>query len=294
LLYIDDDFVKENILVGLNVLVIGRGNKSRAQQVENDHSLSFKRFATEVRDDGTSLVISSCNYDFIFQHLSPRNAEWSESLEFWRNEGKGNKIIGFSGGLPQEEYLSADVPCLWGCSDQSEAISGLTWNLVPQDFRGNAEDLLKLLIRRSTGVPNSMALSILCQGYLIAWACSQGHIKKGMDGISDPIKDALENMGFKEICGHKDDLAVVFENAKEKFTDEDGGVKQAKWWQVFEPKALKVIDDEREACGIQKDNFKEVLNLATSIDSGNVDGASPELVAEAYLQIKAQEKKLAS
>jgi hypothetical protein len=135
----------------------------------------------------------------------------------------------------------------------------------------------------------SMALSILCLGYLAAWASSQDYDEAALNQIiAEDNKDEIKNLlrEFQKLPDHQTMM-------KTQFINSSGGVQGSSYWKVFGSNAREVLAVEAENCGMKSDAvFTTVLKLAEKIDNDEVI-SDPMLVAKAYLEIKAQEKNLA-
>ena len=164
---------------------------------------------------------------------------------------------------------------------------------VNEIIGGRVPKALGPLLGFGAKAENILALSILCQGYLFAWACNEKLSDELLNGIKDPCKNALQAMGFDSVNDNTE-FADAIDKAIKCFNDQSGGTRLATWWQVFEAdEVCAIIKEEMESCWIKNENFRQVLTLAEKIDTDNKieDG---NLVATAYLQIKDHEKSLIS
>lgn len=256
--------------MSLRVLVVGRGDRIGIQG-SNSHNFSFRSRARS--QDGHIIEIQ--NFDFVFQHLGPANREAADAIREWQQAGFGSRTIGFSGGgLPKRWQLYGIV-----LMERIGDVVSLPWHLVPENFAGNAGDLVKLLTIES--LEFLPALAILCQGYLAV------HAKKDTC-LTDPnVKDALRQMGWSS------EMHASIVNA------EVSTVQDPAWWlEIFDiktsapaghmPKSGEknwdlFLDKIGQEWGPDKESFLRSDLIHTLRENRSL--VVPQIVAKAYLQI---------
>jgi hypothetical protein len=147
-------------------------------------------------------------------------------------------------------------------------------------------ELLSYFNESKTG--NIVALGILCQGFLVAYACSKR--RKGEHISSEFEKRALEKIGFKEFIADGENNLLI-QKISDCYNEGLGGVLNRKWWTVFEGGVRESISSELKSIGVPVEGKTHITELISRIDE-SCDIQDPELVANAYLEMIEQTKRL--
>jgi hypothetical protein len=202
--------------MSLRILVIGRGDDA-AIKVANGHQLTF---VPDAWKEYRVSYLEIDDYDFVIQHLSAANDEGPKAIAYWKTKKRGNALIGVSGGpvsLLRGVYASTGIPCIENCPFAAD-IKNLPWNQVPSDFADDAVALHRLLAAKNPCAEILIALSILCQGYLIVCAnqgsgknvpefLNQWVLERGPD-YSDRISQIQEYL-FWDVFDQKDPSNLI-------------------------------------------------------------------------------------
>ena len=227
-------------------------------------------------------VVSLDEFDFVFQHLS--NPETLQAIIDWRTQKQDLKILGFSGGKIALKPDEPNIPCLEGIGGRRSLLN-LNWGAVPSNFSGTNDELVELLQAQSKIV--LLALSVLCQGYLAAFAREEAG-----KWAPPAIEAALSLMAWST---YLDSAATgsLRENSliKPSVTEQDT-VSSPYWWQnIFVDKQIKVTSasDQIKVEGkiVQEWGSKiENCPLVELLKAIYITQAvTPRIVADAYCAI---------
>jgi len=140
----------------------------------------------------------------------------------------------------------------------------------------------------ATSGENLAALSILCQGYLVAFASSQK--LKEEDYARGPIKDALNKMGGWQFLKDESNK-IMLQKAADGYKDAPGGVLHEGWWTIFPGSISEAVSNEIISLGVAENEVKRIVALISKIQESPVI-QDPELVACAYLELSEQRNRL--
>lgn len=255
----------------LLILVVGRGE--RPEEIgPNSHRFRFIR-SSQLRDG----ILSIESVDFVFQHLGSANPEAAIAIADWVGKKYRSRVIGFRGGKISEEWQSKGVALMPDVGD----VTALPWAAIPEDFKGDAVELARLL--RPESLDLLPAIAILCQGYLAVHAAHRQLAE------SDSISDALAEMGWddqKHRSLVRDSILNVQDagwwlDVLDLRTDQTGTAAQAakvdpaRWGDFVERVAAEWGNGHDKFLNC---NFMHRLREARAV-------SDPTMVAEAYLEI---------
>ena len=151
--------------------------------------------------------------------------------------------------------------------------------IVNQIIEGNIPPELKEYFGEEPKIEVTIALAILIQGYMLAYAFAN----QKFEGFPEPMKKVFEKMGLNKFCKNE-----IFMN---KVSNKEDEVHGHNYWNIFGPDLYTSIEKEAKDLDIQDTDFTSVYKLAEKIDAGkSLDKAdAPKLVAEAYLEIYKQQ-----
>jgi hypothetical protein len=235
--------------MSLSILVIGRGVDER--NLPNcTHQFNFIK-----RAKSNSQIISVSDFNFVFQHLGIANPEASAAITHWQSIGEGTKLITFGGGQLPNEFRDLKLPYLERLATKEDFLN-LNWKAVPSNFSGSVEELL--IILRESPKEVSLALLILCQGYL-AVHCDSSFYKN----LEKSVKDLLGNVSQKA-----------------------QDTEKSKWWKVpFKDETQKTLTEKIAQEWQPQDLPKEIIKLIEAIYS-NPSIKDMSMVEKAYKPIK--------
>lgn len=239
----------------LRILVIGRG-------VGDDYSpskgvvLSFVNSAID-----NSEYISLNNIDYVFQHVGPGNPEAAAAIEFWKQEGQANKVALLSGGSFPDDFMSSRLPYLENIPNR-KTLLGLNWVAVSLNFSGSAEELLDVLLFKPA--PYIIALSILCQGYIIIHAIHNYEVSVSAEGFGDVLRH----------IGWTDSMRTLLPDEM-KDLNRISQVRSPRWWL----QGLGLWDDDNNRVAQDNEMWDTFVNTITAEwVSGNTIKQLPESI----------------
>lgn len=177
----------------------------------------------------------------------------------------------------QHSHLDEEVSCDW------PDIIGEVANTQARDaVNGKVHAMIRKYFFRARGRVLLPALSVLCQGYLAAYAVYCGtHVPERK------VREALDEMDWWEVQRNmiSEGVGLLFTDVWEK---ERKGVKNRRWWSIFGVYGDSNYGSEEFEKQVQEElgggELGEVKDLLDRIQQKIVD--DPVLVARVYLRLE--------